>query len=121
MTVVSKDGCEYRDSVLIRVDNEERVYVPNAFSPWDQDGENDVFMIFADVKQVLQVDQFQVYDRWGEMVFSASDFLPNDPSYGWNGSHGGKLMQPGVYVYYIEIKLIDGRKLLLKGDVTLVR
>lgn len=121
VTVVSKDGCEYRDSVLIRVDDEERVYVPNAFSPWDQDGENDVFMIFADDKQVLQVDQFQVYDRWGEMVFSASDFQPNDPSYGWNGFHGGKLMLPGVYVYYIEIKLIDGRKLLLKGDVTLVR
>jgi gliding motility-associated-like protein len=121
VTVVSKDGCEYRDSVLIRVDNEERVYVPNAFSPWNQDGENDVFMIFADDRQVLQVDQFQVFDRWGEMVFSASDFQPNDPAYGWDGVHGGKTMQPGVFVYYIEIRLIDGRKLLLKGDVTLVR
>ncbi|MFM8487314.1 MAG: gliding motility-associated C-terminal domain-containing protein, partial [Bacteroidota bacterium] len=75
----------------------------------------------ADDKQIMQVDQFQVYDRWGEMVFSASNFQPNDPAYGWDGVHGGKTMQPGVFVYYIEIRLIDGRKLLLKGDVTIVR
>jgi gliding motility-associated-like protein len=121
VTVISKDGCDDRDNVLIRVDNEARIYVPNVFSPWDQDGDNDVFLIFADDKQILQVDQFQIYDRWGEMVFSASNFQPNDPSYGWDGSHGGKTMLPGVYVYYIEIRLIDGRKLLLKGDVTIVR
>lgn len=121
VTVISKDGCQDRDSVLIRVDNEEKIYVPNAFSPWDQNGENDVFMIFADNKQILQVDQFQIYDRWGEMVFSASNFQPNDPAYGWDGAHGGETMLPGVFVYYIEIKRIDGQKLLLKGDVTLVR
>ncbi|MFM8486814.1 MAG: hypothetical protein ACKOCH_10785, partial [Bacteroidota bacterium] len=56
--VISKDGCEDRDSVLIRVDNEAHIYVPNAFSPWNQDGDNDVFLIFADDKQILQVDQF---------------------------------------------------------------
>ncbi len=121
VTVISKDGCEDRDNVLIRVDNEAHIYVPNAFSPLDQDGDNDVFMIFADDRQILQVDQFQIYDRWGEMVFSAANFQPNDPSYGWDGSHGEKSMQPGVFVYYIEIRLIDGRKLLLKGDVTIVR
>jgi gliding motility-associated-like protein len=121
VTVISKDGCEDRDSVLIRVDNEAHIYVPNAFSPWNQDGDNDVFLIFADDKQILQVDQFQIYDRWGEKVFSASNFQPNDPAYGWDGVHGGKPMQPGVFVYYIEIRLIDGRKLLLKGDVTIVR
>lgn len=29
-------------------------------------------------------------------------------------------MDPAVFVYYAEIELIDGRKLLYKGDVTLV-
>jgi hypothetical protein len=47
--------------------------------------------------------------------------MPNDPSHGWDGSVGGKILDPAVFVYYAEILLIDGRKILYKGDVTLVR
>lgn len=121
VTLVSKDGCEDRDKVLIRVDNEPHIYIPNAFSPHDEDGHNDVFHIFADDKQILQIDKFQVYDRWGEMVFTDSNFQPNDPAHGWDGRLRGKLMVPAVFVYYAEIRLIDGRVLLYKGDVTLVQ
>ncbi len=119
--LVSKDGCEARDNVLIRVDNEPHVYIPNAFSPWLEDGDNDIFHIFADGKQIVQVNKFQVYDRWGEMVFTDGNFQPNDPAHGWGGRLHGKLMDPAVFVYYAEILLIDGRVLLYKGDVTLVR
>jgi gliding motility-associated-like protein len=121
VTLVSKDGCEAEDRVLIKVDNEPHVYIPNAFSPWLEDGENDVFLIFADGKQIVQVNKFQVYDRWGEMVFTDKNFQPNDPAHGWAGRLNNKLMDPAVFVYYAEIQLIDGRVLLYKGDVTLVR
>jgi hypothetical protein len=55
------------------------------------------------------------------MVFTDKDFQPNDPSHGWDGRHKGQLLVPAVFVYYAEIRLIDGRVLLYKGDVTLVR
>ena len=121
VTLISKDGCEARDKVLIRVDNEPHIYIPNAFSPWLEDGDNDVFLIFADNKQIQKVNKFQVFDRWGEMVFTDANFLPNDPAHGWTGRLRGQLMNPAVFVYYAEILLIDGRVLLFKGDVTLVR
>ncbi|MBK6929546.1 MAG: choice-of-anchor L domain-containing protein [Saprospirales bacterium] len=119
--VISIDGCEASDRVLIRVDNEPHIYIPNAFSPWDEDAENDIVLIFADGDQVVQVNSFQIFDRWGNMVFQEFNFQPNDPHHGWNGFHDGKLMTPAVFVYYAEIELIDGRKLLYKGDITLVR
>lgn len=119
--IVSKDGCEAQDRVLIRVDVEPHIYIPNAFSPWKEDGDNDVFHIFADNKQILQVDKFQVFDRWGEMIFTDGGFMPNDPAHGWTGRFRGKMMDPAVFVYYAEIRLIDGRVLLFKGDVTLVQ
>jgi hypothetical protein len=119
--IVSKDGCEDQDNVLIQVNVEPYIYIPSAFSPWKEDGDNDVFLIFADAKQIRQIDKFHVFDRWGEMVFSDSNFPPNDPAHGWNGYHNGQLMVPAVFVYYAEISLIDGRKLSFKGDVTLVR
>lgn len=121
VTIVSTDGCQSTDRVLIRVDNRPHIYIPNAFSPWNEDGENDVFLIFADGDQIEKVDKFQIFDRWGDMVFTDKDFQPNDPAHGWNGRHKDKLLTPAVFVYYAEIRMIDGRVLLFKGDVTLVR
>ncbi len=115
------DECEATDRILIRVDNEPHIFIPNVFSPWDANNNNDVVLIFADGDQVVQVNNFQIFDRWGAMVFYDHDFQPNDPKHGWNGYHLGKLQVPAVFVYYAEILLIDGRTLLYKGDVTLVR
>ncbi len=121
VTVISKDGCEASDRVLIRVDNEPHIYIPNAFSPWDEDAKNDIFYILADGDQIVQIKSFQIFDRWGNMVFRDVNFQPNDPHHGWDGYRHGKLMTPAVFVYYAEIELIDGRTLLYKGDVTIVR
>ena len=121
VTMTSKDGCQSSDRVLIRVDNTPHIYIPNAFSPWNEDGDNDVFLIFADGAQIDKVDKFQIFDRWGEMVFTDAGFKPNDPAHGWKGTLRGSLMTPAVFVYYAEIRLIDGRVILFKGDVTLVR
>ncbi|MEZ4893602.1 MAG: gliding motility-associated C-terminal domain-containing protein [Saprospiraceae bacterium] len=121
VVVTSKDGCEAQDRVLVRVDNEPHIYIPNAFTPDHSNTLNDIFMIFADNKQIQQVDKFQVYDRWGELLFTDSGFMPNDPAHGWDGNYRDKPMTPAVFVYYAEIRLIDGRVLLYKGDVTLVR
>lgn len=121
VTVISGDGCEATDRVLIRVDNEPHIYIPNAFSPWDEDGENDIVYIFADDKQVRKVKSFQIYDRWGEQVFVKENFLPNDPAFGWNGRLRGKLLAPAVFVYYAEIELIDNSIVLFKGDITIVK
>ncbi len=118
--IISKDGCEATDRVRILVDDEPHIYIPNAFSPWHE-GENDVVLIFAKSNQVRQVHSFQIFDRWGTMVFQAQNFQPNDPKYGWDGRFRGNLLNPAVFVYYAEIELVDGRRLLYKGDVTLVR
>lgn len=53
-------------------------YVPNAFSP-DLDGINEVFK--PEMECDLEEYQFQVFNRWGEEVFS-SEVLEE----GWNGS-----------------------------------
>lgn len=120
VTIVSTDGCQATDRVLIRVDNRPHIYIPNVFHPSREDGDNDLFMIFADGDQIEKVDKLQVFDRWGDMVFTDKDFQPNDRSHGWNGMFKGTRMNPAVFVYYAEIRLIDGRVLLYKGDVTLV-
>lgn len=119
LTITDENGCTATDMMTIFVDKTPLVYIPNAFSPND-DGENDVFMIFTN-PAVFNIQTFRLFDRWGEMVYQAENFSPNDPSYGWDGSFNGTLMTVGVYAYFAEIELLDGEVVMYKGDVTLVR
>ena len=119
ITVADSNGCTASDLMLIHLRGVGQVYIPNAFSP-NGDGINDVFFIQAGAG-VLEVELFQVYDRWGEMLFEARSFQPNDPLYGWDGQLGGRSMNPGVFGWQARIRLFDGRVQWLEGEVLLVR
>ena len=119
--ITDADGCELRLSQNVFVDERNLVYTPNAFSPGIPDGLNDRFMIYADTRFVMNVNSFMIFDRWGNAVYSESDFLPGDESRGWNGENRGKMMPGGVYIFVTEVTLWDGRKELFRGTVNLVR
>ncbi|MEM7103047.1 MAG: gliding motility-associated C-terminal domain-containing protein, partial [Bacteroidota bacterium] len=70
---------------------------------------------------VSQVRMFRIFDRWGEMVFEAQNFQPNNPVFGWNGMLKGKPLNPAVFVYFAEVEFVDGVSIMYKGDVTLVK
>ncbi len=118
LTVADSNGCSVTETAIIRVKNEQNIYIPNAFSP-NNDGFNDVFMIYGGIG-VERVTMFRVFDRWGEMVFETSNFQPNDISRGWDGRFKGTLMNPAVFVYEAEVLWINGKKEIFKGDITLV-
>ncbi|MCB0567320.1 MAG: gliding motility-associated C-terminal domain-containing protein [Phaeodactylibacter sp.] len=114
------NGCEDIAQIRIYVDRRNDVYIPNAFSP-NTDGANDIFYIFARTESVKQINSFQIFSRWGEAVFEAYHFQPNDPKYGWNGRFRGELFNAAVFVYVAEIEFVDGQIQLFKGSVTLTR
>ncbi|EJF53070.1 hypothetical protein SapgrDRAFT_1353 [Saprospira grandis DSM 2844] len=115
--------CNDTASVMITVNEARSIFVPNAFTP-NGDGSNDVFTVYGSV-DIERIDKFMVFDRWGELVYEATDFAPNDPSAGWDGTFRGKLMDPAVFVYYVEFTTVDGKTAedgnVRKGDVTLLR
>lgn len=120
--IVDTNGCAAVARTLIIVDPKPGFYIPNAFSP-DGDNINDyvVIKLGPDIDKVLK---FQIFARWGEMMYSRENFYPKreqDDSYGWNGVHKGSLMNPGVFVWYVELEGLDGEIITAKGDVTLVR
>ncbi|HMN90844.1 MAG TPA: gliding motility-associated C-terminal domain-containing protein, partial [Saprospiraceae bacterium] len=117
--VVGENGCTATDVLTVFVSPKASVFIPNAFSP-DGDGRNDVFMIYAG-NNVQAIRNFMIFDRWGNRVYHAGPFLPNDPNFGWNGNFNGQRMNPAVFVYWVEIELIDGRLETIKGDVTLLK
>ena len=118
-TVIDENGCTASDAIEIFIERLERVFIPNVFSPND-DGFNDIFYVNAG-DEVTQIKDWQIMDRWGNQVFSMQNVAPNDPSVGWDGKFRGQLLNPGVFVYYVELELQTGESLQLKGELSLLR
>ncbi len=120
IVVESVDGCTDSDDITVIVKKDRPVYVPNAFSP-NGDGINDEFYLYAKAGTVANVNNFLIFNRWGDLVFEAYDFQPNLPEFGWDGTYRGALMNADVFTWFAEVKFKDGEVKLLKGDVTLVK
>jgi len=112
-------GCNTTTEILITVDKPRRVFIPNAFSP-NGDGTNDRFFVNSSTEVEL-ITKFTIFDRWGEIVFNVDNTQPNDPRSGWDGIFLNNALNPGVFVYVIEVLFVDGERKLYSGDVTLIR
>lgn len=120
VTVINRAGCKATDSITVNVKLDTDYYIPNAFSP-NGDGYNEKFMIYTN-GDIEEIETFQIYNRWGNRVFEANHFKPNDRSKAWDGKNpNGKAYDPGVFVYFIKIKYFDGHVKLIQGDVTLLK
>ena len=110
LTIVTGDGClVYRDATI------KPMYpfnIPNAFTPYG-DNNNDLFRIppYTD----FDLSELIVYNRFGQVIFSTRDI-----GNGWDGRFRGQAQPIGVYVYQIS-GVLNGKKVLLKGAVTLIR
>ena len=110
-------GCTDTLCQTISMQSELLVYVPNAFTP-DNDGLND--LLTPSVLGLLQSTyHFQVFDRWGHIVFESYTV-----GEGWNGSfqNGSHYVQEDVYLWRIEGQDVKGADVVtLQGHVTVVR
>jgi gliding motility-associated-like protein len=105
-------GCSDTTCTQISISVEVGYSVPNAFSP-NGDGVNDkVFIRGFGVTKV----SFQIFNRWGELVFASSDV-----NAGWDGYYKGKLQAQDIYHYSAVVEFYTGEKLAKKGDITLLR
>jgi gliding motility-associated-like protein len=111
-----------RDSGAVKVRYEDcyKVFIPNVFSP-NGDNMNDLLTIFGD-NHVRRIKSFQIFNRWGGLVYRAVDFAPNDLTVGWNGrGSNGQILGADVFVYWAEIEFLDGSVVTKMGDVSLIR
>jgi gliding motility-associated-like protein len=123
VTITTAEGCVYYDSVKVDIRLDPILEFPTAFSPND-DGKNDYFRPV--ILGLARLNEFRVYNRWGEEVFSRTGLdvaggpLPVSDS--WDGTFKGKEQPVGVYVYYLTgIASATGKTIDRKGSVTLVR
>ncbi len=107
-------GCILTDEVQVTVDDSKRIYIPNSFSPND-DGVNDTFSVLGNAGEVVD---FQVFDRWGSLVYNSFGGSVNE-SPGWDGKLRDGQLQRGIYIYTLSVRFPDGEVKRYTGDILL--
>jgi len=123
LTVTTQFGCVGQITKIVRIDPHIEFSIPNAFTPnpygssggtYDPESfDNDVFYPLTKyVREYL----FQIYNRWGELVFKSDDL-----AIGWDGYYKGKLCQQETYIWKLDIEWTTGRKFNEVGRILLIR
>ncbi len=118
LTLVDTAGCSASDKLTISVNKPRRFFVPTGFTP-NGDQLNDRLLTHGDEQAI--VESFQLFDRWGALVFEASDFPVGDKAIGWDGKMLGGMAEPGVYVWIAQVRFQDDIKQQFNGESTLIR
>ncbi len=120
LTAETAEGCIDIDSITIRVDRDPVIYIPNVFSP-NNDQINDFFEISSDPLNVTSVDVAIIFDRWGGILSEKANLYNEGHLILWDGLTPRGPANPGVYVYTIKFTMADGSKRVSKGDLTLIK
>jgi len=112
-------GCEAETELFLRISNPKKIFVPTGFTP-NNDGFNDRLLVHG--QSTIKVKFFRIFDRWGEEVFTATEFFVNDPNFlGWDGLFRGQVMNSGTFTWIMEVEYIDQQTELFRGSTSLLR
>jgi gliding motility-associated-like protein len=113
VTAIPNDaGINNSVSNFITIIKDPNLFNPTAFTP-NGDDLNDSFNVTG---QYIQEFEMQIFNRWGELIFSTKD-----PAQGWNGRYLGDLMPEGTYAFIAKITDFAGRTHDRSGAVLLMK
>lgn len=116
MFVSDRNGCNATEEIDIVLDAE--CLVGSAVISPNDDTRNEAFKIQScDLKNI----RLEVYNRWGQLVYSKDNYISeqwwgNDQDFG-----AGKQLPEGSYMYIMKATDSTGQPLVGKGTVTIVR
>lgn len=115
LVVKNQQGCIDSVQHPVEVGPEFVFYIPNAFTPAQDDERNDTF--FGKGTGIAKY-HIWIFDRWGNMVFYSEDIHT-----GWNGRvhNDSEIAQQDVYVWKVILTDISGKEHQYIGTVTLLK
>ncbi len=109
-------GCSDTAWLTLRVREELLFFIPNTFTPNGDESNNAFEPVFTSGIDEANFS-LVIYNRWGEAVFET-----HDPSMGWDGTHRGRLVPDGTYVWTLYFKVPNNdKKYEYNGSVNVIR
>jgi gliding motility-associated-like protein len=78
------------------------IIAPSIFTP-NGDGKNDYFSPLAKVAKRVEILSLQIFNRWGEMIFSKS----GSSDLQWDGKSNGLRVPQDSYAWVVQYKAVD--------------
>lgn len=115
----SIDGCSDTIVEYVSIDGEVIFYVPNTFTP-DDDDYNEYFKPVFNEAYLPENIIFMVFNRWGELVFQAD--TEDEIREGWDGTYKGRPCQDGTYTWKLQFKdTSTDKKEIHTGHVNIIK
>jgi gliding motility-associated-like protein len=96
----------------------QNAFLPNVFTP-NNDDLNETFHLRVSNMNLKDITNFKmlITNRMGQEVYKTTDVLQ-----GWNGKYAnGTIADVDTYFYLVQYTLPNGKNIIKKGDVSLVR
>ena len=126
VTVTDEFGCSDEACVDVTVIDpfcdERDIFIPNAFSPNDDDNIPDNNDIFRPRSEYLEEVEITIFNRWGQELFNINSVNLNDPEEAfWDGTYNGQFLGPDSYAYIIRILCEDGDRYQEQGNISIIK
>lgn len=119
LTIQDSQACTATQVIQLPSDCPNRVYLPAAFSP-NQDQQNEALHIRFPFPS-LTIARFTVYDRWGVVIYNRANFALASGEILWDGQANGQTAPMGVYVYRLDCLFPDGTQTTYHNSVVLLK
>ncbi len=120
LQVTDANGCTTSDEMRLQVERVLDLYTPNVIHLNAANDYNRRFRPgFSPAVRRLRFLQF--YDRWGSLLYEVRDAAPDADAVLWDGRAKNDFVQPGVYLWMMELELVDGTVQKAQGDLTILR
>ncbi len=113
ITIYTNSGCQYKYEYEVPA-KYPRFIVPNAFFPEGNEELNKTFRIYLSDTTNVKILSTEIFDRWGEKVFSSSGNVF------WDGTYRNRKTPPEVFLYKIVVDSPCGME-IKKGQVSLLK
>ena len=107
------EGCIGYDTIKIKVYKGPDIYVPNAFTP-NNDNLND--KLIPIIPGALTLDYFSIFNRYGQLIYTTKRI-----GEGWDGRWQNIPQSPGTYVWICRVTDYKGNIIEKKGTVIYIR
>ncbi|MDF1694236.1 MAG: SdrD B-like domain-containing protein [Saprospiraceae bacterium] len=123
VTVYYNSGCSVFATFTVVITDPPIISVfeiPNIISP-NNDGDNDEWKIVSNDENIV-VNSVSIFDRWGNNVwaYEGSPFNAKDNNITWDGKFNDKVLQPGVYVFFVNFNDAIRDNNLRTGSITII-
>lgn len=100
--ITDQDGCVLNNTFVVADKCEPIIIAPSIFTP-NGDGKNDYFLPQPKVAKRVEILSLQIFNRWGEIIFSKS----GSSDLQWDGKSNGVRVPQDSYVWVVQYKAVD--------------